>query len=62
MIVAGFVPDEGLGVVVPAGGPARDGVDEVADACEHASAVAAFGELGEPAFNQVEPLELVGVK
>ncbi len=36
-VVGGGFPDEGLGVVVPVGGPELDGVLEVADACEHAA-------------------------
>jgi len=53
--VGGLVPDVGFGVVVPVGDPGADRGDEVADGAVGA-ALDPFGrELGEPAFDEVEP-------
>ncbi len=54
-VVGGFVPDEGLGVVVPVLGPELDGVDELIEAGEAAAAEASIGQGFEPALDEVQP-------
>ena len=54
-VVCGFVPDVGLGVVVPVGDPGADRGDEVADGAVGAAFDPLRGELGEPALDEVDP-------
>src|SRR5208283_4159058 len=50
-----LVPDEGLRIVVPVLGPDLDGLDQLGHRGEHATAQPPFGELVEPALDEVEP-------
>ena len=55
MISSRFLPDERLGIFVPALGPGADRVLELIDRGERALLQATVGELGEPALVEIEP-------
>jgi hypothetical protein len=48
-----FVPDEGLGLVVPMLGPDLNGFDQVRDRREDTTTEAALGQFVEPALDEV---------
>ena len=54
-VVGGFGPDERLRVLVPGFDPGADVGFEFFDAAVGAAAQFAVGQLGEPAFDEVEP-------